>query len=465
MAKLRRDVLALYLDDYTRRWDLLLANIALKPFANLSQGMDELFALSAPDSPLRDLLQAIDEQTQLSKGGGTDQAVGAAAKKATKVGKQLGGFASYLARSGMSLEQGEAFNILGSALGTSKDGKPIDPATRVDDHFRQLHAFVSGSKENPAQIDAVIAKIQQIYQGMSQAANAPNQGTALLAQLGAGGAAGGAGGGGAAAQLQQAAQGAPKPVADMLAAVSQSSAQVTASGASHQLEDAWKSKVLPLCQAAFNRYPFIAGSAQDVPLDDFVHLLGPGGLMDQFFDQYLKPFVDTSALPWKWQSADHTKLGLSEGALIEFQRASEIRDALFPTGGTQVSVKFQLVPTQLDPGLAQVSVEAGGQRLSYAHGPIEPTAMVWPGANGNSQVRFTATPANGGAATVIERTGPWALLRLLDAAHVEPSGQPDKFRLTFSTPAGNAVFDLNAASVRNPFTMTALRAFRCPPQL
>jgi type VI secretion system protein ImpL len=66
---------------------------------------------------------------------------------------------------------------------------------------------------------------------------------------------------------------------------------------------------------------------------------------------------------------------------------------------------------------------------------------------------------------VTEENGPWALLRLLDVAHVTPSGQPDKFRVTFSAPAGNAVFDLNAASVRNPFSMTALRAFRCPPQL
>ena len=154
---------------------------------------------------------------------------------------------------------------------------------------------------------------------------------------------------------------------------------MTASGASAQLSDAWKSKVLPLCQAAFDRYPFIVGSTQDVPLDDFVHLLGPGGLMDQFFDQYLKSFIDTSKIPWKWQSADHVKLGLAEGTVLEFQRASEIRDALFPTGGTQVSVKFQLTPVTLDAGLAQVSLEAGGTRLTYAHGPLEPTAMVWPG--------------------------------------------------------------------------------------
>ncbi len=59
-------------------------------------------------------------------------------------------------------------------------------------------------------------KIQQIYQGMSQAANAPNQGAALLGQLGrrrwrpavAAAAAAAAGG-----QLQQIAQSVPKPVA------------------------------------------------------------------------------------------------------------------------------------------------------------------------------------------------------------------------------------------------------------
>ena len=44
-----------------------------------------------------------------------------------------------------------------------------------------------------------------------------------------------------------------------------------------------------------------------MPLDDFVRLLGPGGLIDQFFDQYLKPFVDTTQTPWQWQSADQRR--------------------------------------------------------------------------------------------------------------------------------------------------------------
>jgi type VI secretion system protein ImpL len=457
MGRLRRDIVSLYLDDYTRRWDALLANVALKPFGSLQQGQDELFLLSAPDSPLRDLLTAIDAQTQLSRPAATDKALGQAQAKAAKVGKQLGGFANYIARSGLTMEQNELASILGDAFGSGGDGKPVDPAARVDAHFRPLHDFVAGSKDHPAQLEVVIGKLQQIYSGLNQAANAPNQGQALLGMVGSGG--------GAAAALAEAAQGAPKPVADMLQTVSASSSQVTASGASAQLSDAWRSKVLPLCQAAFNRYPFIAGSTQDVPLDDFTHLLGPGGLIDQFFDQNLKSLVDTTQLPWRWQAGGNAKLGLSAESLAQFQRASEIRDALFPTGGSQILVKFQLVPTQLDPGLAQVSIEIGGQHDAYAHGPVQPMPLQWPDAKGLTQVRVTLTPAAGGAATVLEENGPWALLRLLDAAHVIPSGQPDKFQIIFTSPAGKAAFELDASSVRNPFTLSALRAFRCPAKL
>jgi len=466
MNQLRREVLGLYLDDYTRRWDAMLVNIALKPFANIAQGLDELYLLSAPESPLRDLLQAVDVQTFLSRPAATEQAAGEAESKAAKVGKKLTSFGGYAAQAGMSVGEAQIAVILGEAFGSDASGKPVEPASRVDQHFAGLHEFVSGSKDKPAQLEAVIGKIQQIYQGMSQAANAPNQGQALLGIVaGSSGGGGGGGGGSAAAQLQDIAQGVPKPVAAMLQTVSQSSTQATASGATQQLSDAWGSKVYPLCQEAFNRYPFIASSAQDVPLDDFTRLLGPGGLMDQFFDQYLKPFVDTSQKPWRWQSGDHAKLGLSADSLTQFQRAADIRDALFPAGGTQILVKFQLIPVQLDAGLGQISIETSGQRMAYAHGPIEPTAMQWPASNGSTLVRLTMTPAGTGQATVTENAGPWALLRLLDAAHVSPSGQPDMFRITFTSPAGSAEFELNANSVRNPFTLSALRAFRCPAKL
>ena len=416
-SRLRRDVLGLYLDDYDRVWDLLLADIAVKPFANLTAGVDELNLLPAPDSPLRDLLQAVDAQTQLSRSGASDKLAANAEGSLGKAGKRAAGLASMEAKTGLTQHENELASVLGEAFGSDNaTGKPVDPATRVDQHFKWIHDFVTGKDGAPPPMETAITKIQTMYQGLNQAAAASNPGQALLAAAaGAGG--GGGGAAGATAQLKALAAGLPKPIAGMLQTVSQGGAAVASSGASAELSDAWRSKVLPLCTAAFDRYPFVAGSAADVPLDDFAHLLGPGGLIDTFFNENLKALVDTSTTPWRWQASDHANLGLSPNTLVQFQRAAEIRDALFASGA-QMQVKFQLLPVSLDPKLAKITLDIAGQTMTYDHGPPESAGFVWPGPNGNTVVRVTMTAASGGRETAIERDGPWSLLRLLDAARV-----------------------------------------------
>ena len=88
-------------------------------------------------------------------------------------------------------------------------------------------------------------------------------------------------------------------------------------------------------------------------------------------------------------------------------------------------------------------------------------------AYGRTAARLTMTPIGGEHALVIEKTGPWALLRLFDApAHLDPTAQPEKFRFTLTDRAGGtARLDLNASSIRNPFSRDLLRGFRCPPAL
>jgi type VI secretion system protein ImpL len=462
-TKLRRDVLGLYLDDYTRQWDALIADVALKPFANLASAVDELNLLSAPDSPLRNILQSLDSQTQLSRAGATSAAAAQAQSAATKVASRAAGLAGVEARAGLTSQENEIANALGEAFGADQGGKPVDPASRVDAHFAWIHDFVAGKDGQPPELDAALVKIQAMYQNFNQVAGAANPGAALLQQAAGGG--GGTGGGGSpAAQLATMTKTLPKPIAAMLQTVSESGSAVASNGASQSLSDAWKSKVLPLCQAAFNRYPFVAASSADVPLDDFAHLLGPGGLMDAFFNDNLKSLVDTTQTPWRWQSADHASLGLSQETLVEFQRAAAIRDALYP-GGTQMQVRFQLVPVALDSKLARATLDIAGHAMTYDHGPTQSAGFTWPAADGRTLVRVTLTSAAGGGETVIEKDGPWSLLRLLDASRVIPSGEPDQFKLIFSAGSATATFQVNASSVRNPFTLGAFRAFRCPAHL
>jgi type VI secretion system protein ImpL len=222
--------------------------------------------------------------------------------------------------------------------------------------------------------------------------------------------------------------------------------------------------VLPLCTTAFNnRYPFFPNGPADVPLDDFTKLLAPKGLIDQFFADNLKPLVDTSNLPWKW-AANNASLGLSTDALMQFQRTAEIRDGLF-SGGPSMLLKFELVPQTMDSGIAQFSLDLDGQRLAYKHGPPEPTKVQWPGPAGRNQIRLVFTPVGGGKDTVIEQNGPWALFRLLDSAKVTSAGRPDQFTVTFTANGQSVTYQLTASSVINPFTMTAVRQFRCPATL
>jgi type VI secretion system protein ImpL len=330
----------------------------------------------------------------------------------------------------------------------------------VDEHFLQLRRFVSAPEGTVTGLEQAIQKILLMYQSMSSVANASNQGQAVLNQVQGGG----AGGANAAAQLQESTRNMPPAVAAIVQSVTSNANQVVNQGAGQELANAWRAQVYPLCEAAFNRYPLVANSAADVPMDDFASLLAPGGMMDQFFAKYLNPFVDRSARPWKWAAADRIPAGLSPASLAEFERAAQIRDSLFGSS-KEIQVRFQLVPVTLDPQVAQITIDLAGQTLTWNHGPPEPGRFIWPGPGGKTLIRVTMTPGGGGAATIIEKDGPWSLLRILDAAKITPSGQPDKFRIAFSGGGGGATFELNASSVNNPFTMTALRSFRCPAKL
>ena len=96
IGQLRRDVMALYLDDYTRRWDALLANVALKPFGNLQPGPGRtLSAVGAGHRRCAICCRRSMQQTQLSRrAADRDRRRPRREAKAAKVAKSVGGFAA-----------------------------------------------------------------------------------------------------------------------------------------------------------------------------------------------------------------------------------------------------------------------------------------------------------------------------------------------------------------------------------
>jgi type VI secretion system protein ImpL len=265
--------------------------------------------------------------------------------------------------------------------------------------------------------------------------------------------------------LKAEATGAPQPVGRWLQAMIGSATAVRTGSTVDQVKKAFNASGGPaaLCrQAVTGRYPFSPGSANDIPLDDFARLFAPSGLLDGFFNTQLRPYVDVSGNPWKGQPVEGVPPPVSPADLAQFQRAAVIRDLFFALGGNTPSLRLDLTPTFLDAGAKQVTLELGSTKITYAHGSPNATQVTWPGTGGMSTVRLTFDPAPSGGSGVIEASGPWALFRLFEQGNLQQAGSAERYQMTFRSGDREAVFELRAGSVQNPFARGILRDFRCP---
>ncbi len=440
MLSLQRDVVALYTADYAKQWDALLDDLDVEPMRNLQQAVQDLYILASPQSPMRDLLAGITRQLTLTQPPppppGAAGAVAGAAQAATATAAQATG--------------GAAAGLQG-LFGQTNGPPPEPPGKAIETRYAALITFVG--KGPGAPIDNALKLLNDLQVQLAKLAAAP-----------VGGAATAVGGGDDPAQMLQAeASRDPQPVTRWLQAMAVSGNQLRGGGALDQVKKAFGAPGGPasLCkQAVAGRYPFTAGSSTDIPLDDFARLFAAGGLLDKFFNENLASFVDTSGPTWKAQSVAGVAPPIAAGDLAQFQHASQIRDLFFGAGGNQPTVRFDITP--IDTDAKQVTLDLDGQTIVYAHGPLRPTSVTWPGPNRMISVRLIFDPPPSSGPAVIQGSGPWALFRVFGQGTLQQSVAADRYTLSFTAGDRHASFEIRAGSVLNPFAPGVLRDFRCP---
>jgi type VI secretion system protein ImpL len=214
--------------------------------------------------------------------------------------------------------------------------------------------------------------------------------------------------------------------------------------------------------AVNGRFPFTSGAKIETPLADFGKLFAPGGLLDGFFNTQLRPYVDTSPRNWAPQAADGVPAPASAADIAQFQLAAVIRDVFFAGGGTTPAVRFDITPANLDNDTTQVTLDLDGTTITYTHGPTRSTQVTWPGPNLMQNVRLVFEPPPAGDTGVRAESGPWAMFRLFARGRIQQTASPETYRLTFQIGERQAVFDLRAGSVFNPFAPNLLQQFHCP---
>jgi type VI protein secretion system component VasK len=105
----------------------------------------------------------------------------------------------------------------------------------------------------------------------------------------------------------------------------------------------------------------------------------------------------------------------------------------------------------------------GPGNASPAPSPAAPPPVVifqWPGPIGLGAASLTFLPPVPGRADPPAKTGVWALFRLLDTARLTRAG--DAVTARFNAGGYEAAYQINVTTLPNPFTLSALRDFRCP---
>ncbi|UFN47770.1 type VI secretion system membrane subunit TssM [Roseomonas sp. OT10] len=412
--RLEAGVLALYAKEYGDAWQALLDDLVLPPFAGLQPAAEGLNLLGAPNSPLRDLLRGI--ARQLSPGTPPEGAAPAA-------------------------QPGRAAAAQGAA-----EANPAEPVAQVvEARFRALREAAGQP------LDDILRTVSELYVQVARLASAP-PGTALPPPP--------AGGLDPGQRLLAEAARQPEPLAKWLRALAGSVQQARAGGAKAAIAAAGGQQIAPLCRGIEARFPFRRTGA-DIPVDDFTRLFAPGGVMDQFFAQNIRPYVDTTQNPWRPMATDGLAPPVTAADVAQFQRAQAIRDAFFP-GVAGSGLRFELVPQGLDAASTAAALEAEGVKTDIpAGGSSRPILLGWP-SRGNATLTFEPPAATGAVAF----DGGWSSLRLVmgPQASMQPAGRNvrDRYRVTVTQGDRSAVFELRAGSSQNPFALPELAQFRCP---
>lgn len=438
MVNLERDVVKLYVADYAKQWDAMLADLNIVPLRSMNQAVSDLYVLASPQSPMRDLLSSIAHQLMLSVPPPPPPGAAAAATAAVTAA------ANAAAASAQSR--------LAGLMGQNAGPPPEPPGKAIDVQYKALIDFVG--KGPGAPIDNVLKLLNDLQQQLNKIASAPAGGAPPI------------GTGDDPAKLIQAEAGRqPQPVARWLQALAFGGSTLRGGGAKQQAAAAFAGPGGPgnLCQQAVDgRYPFFKGATNEIPMDDFGRLFAPGGLLDTFFNTQVRPFVDMSGRVWTAKDVDGVPPPVTPADLAQFQRAAVIRDLFFAAGGAAPSVRFDITPVGLDNGAKQVTLDFDGVAVTNSHGPARATQITWPGPTRMINARLVFDPPPAGGTGVLQDAGPWALFRLFARGTLAQAGAAERYLLTFTLGDRNASFEIRAGSVLNPFAPGVLQDFRCP---
>ncbi|WP_160151654.1 type VI secretion system membrane subunit TssM [Microbulbifer sp. ALW1] len=435
--KLGEEVKRIYLGEYQQRWQKFLTAFSIRGFQSTAQALDVLSKLSDPVySPLLAVSEITADNTRLTPRPEIPVDASGVPLPVSSTTRRMGAAA-----------------VSGAADAITEKFQP----TIVDLRFEELQRMTRSEKGRPARIQEYLSSINQLQEYLAEIDSGvdPDEVAFNKAKARFNGA------GDAIKQLRIKAANAPAPFDHWLEQIADSTWSLVMAKAKHHADRVWREQVYSVFNRSLSgRFPLRSTGEQEAPVMEFNSYFKPGGVEQQFIQEYLKPFIDTRS--WKSKSLEGRSLGVSSSTLAQMQRAERIRKTLF-SQGEQVGYSFRVEPTKLDSGVRLFALEMGAQRVPYSHGPRTSTKVDWRGGESN-RVRVIFEDLN----ETVHRQhfeGDWAWYRLLMNSRLEQGKSSSEYLVTFSESGRSAQLRLSATGVYNPFDQNLLGNYRCPQVL
>ncbi|WP_211467335.1 type VI secretion system membrane subunit TssM [Collimonas silvisoli] len=466
------DIRRQYLTDYAQHWTAFLEDIGTVSGRDLKTDMDVLRAFSAADSPLSRLARAAARETTLSR----------PLEVPRDDDKNL------LDKTADSVKQ-KSRGTLGISFQERLEKE------LVDNRFAALREVVTGQADiGQARAVAIpamanVTVLLNAYYTLLTIADTALASNSLPPDSFD-----------AAIKVGQASDQLPAPFKAILRTLADSGTNKIADAASaifrsqaqqqvDRINGLMETQVSELCKRGIEGlYPF-AASANEVLNEDFTRLFAAGGAADNFFQNQLAAFVDTSNRPWKYRSpalanpAEATAAGApgastagptAQGELLKllaqqgpnpdlFARMRAIREVFFrEPGSKQMAWKVDVRVKDMDPSIVELLVDLDGQVQRYVHGPVQALTVNWPGPRGGATTELTASPRISKDTSTIATDGPWALMRLFERGKRIGSAAHGRTAVEFQFDTRKVVLEVDSGAALNPLTSDVLKSFSCP---
>ncbi|BET95266.1 type VI secretion system membrane subunit TssM [Xenorhabdus taiwanensis] len=418
-SRIQREITELYVAEYTATWRAAMNNLEVRDFDDLPQAISAIEQVISGEQPLKRALQILSDNTNpplISNSLSDKEKQALTLKEDYRLLNRIS--RDFAPETGVLVEHGDKGSTLQS----------------VYQKLMALHRYLLAIQNSPVPGKAALQAVQMRLD--------KNNSDAIF-------------------EVQQMAKNLPEPLNRWIGELAEQAWRVVMMEAVRSLEVEWNDTVVRQYKTYLaGRYPFNPNAREEVPLSEFDRFFRPGGTLDAFYQQSLKPFVENNLT-----TGTDGKMLIRPDVMKQLTVANRIRTTFFtPQNG--LGTQFAVEPVSLTGNKRRALLNLDGQLVDYSHGRSNVARLVWPNSmRAGTESQLTLMPAKSNQAPrSVSFSGPWAQLRLINSGKLT-NVQPGFFDVRFSVDNGEMTYRIYVDESDNPFAGGLFSQFKLPDTL